>query len=37
MLFMIALDMVFEKRTQRREDRAQTIIRATSALASWFD
>lgn len=26
MLFMIALDMVFEKRTQRREDRAQKII-----------
>ncbi|HEY9092232.1 MarC family protein [Parasphingorhabdus sp.] len=26
MLFMIALEMVFEKRTQRREDRAQEII-----------
>jgi len=26
MLFMIAMDMVFEKRTQRREDRAQKII-----------
>lgn len=26
MLFLIALDMVFEKRTQRREDRAQRII-----------
>lgn len=26
MLFMIAYDMVFEKRTQRREDRAQKII-----------
>ena len=26
MLFMIALDMVFEKRTQRREERAQKII-----------
>ena len=26
MLFMIALDMVFEKRTQRREDRAQKIL-----------
>jgi multiple antibiotic resistance protein len=26
MLFMIALDMVFERRTQRREDRAQKII-----------
>lgn len=26
MLFMIALEMVFEKRTQRREDRAQKII-----------
>lgn len=26
MLFLIALDMVFEKRTQRREDRAQKII-----------
>ena len=26
MLFIIALDMVFEKRTQRREDRAQKII-----------
>jgi multiple antibiotic resistance protein len=25
MLFMIALDMVFEKRTQRREDRAQKV------------
>jgi multiple antibiotic resistance protein len=25
MLFMIAMDMVFEKRTQRREDRAQKI------------
>ncbi|MEJ7926122.1 MarC family protein [Sphingobium sp. AN641] len=25
MLFMIAMDMVFEKRTQRREDRAQQI------------
>src|SRR5690606_20743347 len=25
MLFMIALEMVFEKRTQRREDRAQKI------------
>ncbi len=25
MLFMIALDMVFERRTQRREDRAQSI------------
>ncbi|MCH4152271.1 MAG: MarC family protein [Sphingobium sp.] len=28
MLFMIALDMVFEKRTQRREDRAQKMIEA---------
>lgn len=26
MLFVIALDMVFERRTQRREDRAQKII-----------
>lgn len=26
MLFLIALDMVFERRTQRREDRAQKII-----------
>jgi len=26
MLFMIAVDMVFEKRTQRREERAQRII-----------
>jgi multiple antibiotic resistance protein len=26
MLFVIALDMVFEKRTQRREDRAQKIM-----------
>ncbi len=26
MLFLIALEMVFEKRTQRREDRAQQII-----------
>ncbi|MDQ4420511.1 NAAT family transporter [Sphingobium sp. DEHP117] len=26
MLFMIALEMVFERRTQRREDRAQKII-----------
>lgn len=26
MLFIIAMDMVFEKRTQRREDRAQKII-----------
>lgn len=26
MLFLIALDMVFEKRTQRREDRAQKIM-----------
>ena len=26
MLFVIALDMVFEKRTQRREDRAEKII-----------
>lgn len=26
MLFMIALEMVFEKRTQRREDRAQKIL-----------
>ncbi|MDZ7893770.1 MAG: MarC family protein [Sphingobium sp.] len=26
MLFVIAMDMVFEKRTQRREDRAQKII-----------
>lgn len=26
MLFVIAIDMVFEKRTQRREDRAQKII-----------
>ena len=26
MLFLIALDMVFEKRTRRREDRAQKII-----------
>lgn len=26
MLFMIALDMVFEKRTQRREERAEKII-----------
>ncbi|KQM77703.1 MarC family transcriptional regulator [Sphingomonas sp. Leaf22] len=26
MLFLIALEMVFEKRTQRREDRAQKII-----------
>jgi len=25
MLFMIAMDMVFEKRTQRREDRAQKL------------
>ena len=28
MLFLIALEMVFEKRTQRREDRAQKIIEA---------
>jgi len=28
MLFMIALEMVFEKRTQRREDRAQEIVHA---------
>lgn len=28
MLFMIAMDMVFEKRTQRREDRAQKITEA---------
>ena len=26
MLFIIAMDMVFEKRTQRREDRAQKIV-----------
>src|SRR5579875_3577979 len=26
MLFLIALEMVFEKRTQRREDRAQKLI-----------
>ncbi len=26
MLFLIAMDMVFEKRTQRREDRAQKIV-----------
>ena len=26
MLFLIAIDMVFEKRTERREDRAQKII-----------
>ena len=26
MLFLIALDMVFEKRTQRREDRAEKVI-----------
>lgn len=31
MLFLIALDMVFEKRTQRREDRAQKIIDAPEA------
>ncbi|MBY0284788.1 MAG: MarC family protein [Sphingomonas sp.] len=28
MLFLIALEMVFEKRTQRREDRAQKMIEA---------
>lgn len=28
MLFLIALEMVFEKRTQRREDRAQKILEA---------
>jgi multiple antibiotic resistance protein len=26
MLFLIAMDMVFEKRTERREDRAQKIV-----------
>jgi multiple antibiotic resistance protein len=29
MLFLIALEMVFEKRTERREDRAQKIITET--------
>ena len=31
MLFLIALEMVFEKRTQRREDRAQKIIETPEA------
>ena len=31
MLFMIALDMVFERRTQRREERAQSLEPSTQA------
>jgi multiple antibiotic resistance protein len=31
MLFLIALEMVFEKRTQRREDRAQQVIEDAEA------
>jgi multiple antibiotic resistance protein len=31
MLFMIALDMVFEKRTERREHRAEGVIREAEA------
>ena len=31
MLFLIALDMVFEKRTQRRENRAQEVERRSRA------
>jgi multiple antibiotic resistance protein len=33
MLFMIAIDMVFEKRTQRREQRAEKIRAESSAVA----
>ena len=33
MLFLIALEMVFEKRTQRREERADAITRAAEAEA----
>lgn len=33
MLFMIAIDMVFEKRTQRREQRAEKIKAESSAIA----
>ena len=29
MLFLIALDMVFEKRTQRREERAEKVVAET--------
>ena len=39
MLFMIALDMVFERRTERREERAEDIKgtprRTTQRLSRW--
>ena len=33
MVFLIAIDMVFEKRTERRENRAQDVVRAAEAKA----
>jgi len=36
MLFLIALEMVFEKRTQRREDRAQKILEAHEVEDVWI-
>ena len=36
MLFMIALDMVFERRTQRREERAQSVEKAPDNDISVF-
>ena len=36
MLFMIALDMVFEKRTERREERAEEVKREQAADISVF-
>ena len=32
MLFLIAIDMVFEKRTERRENRAQEVAKSTDSL-----
>src|SRR3546814_20099697 len=38
MLFLIALEMVFEKRTQRREDRAEAVARdAQARQREWED
>lgn len=37
MLFLIALEMVFEKRTQRREERAEAVREAQISQREWED
>ena len=34
MVFVIAIDMVFEKRTERRENRAENVKNAAAAAAN---